>query len=94
MTEIVALEALAARVTPGQSLAIPVDGYYSEAEAIVDVDDGAQRVARIIVKPTIIVRDEAARAKVQKVLTNANRDSLVANTLSASVIVEPNVVVA
>ena len=26
MTEIVALEALAARVTPGQSLAIPVDG--------------------------------------------------------------------
>jgi len=26
MTEIVALEALAARVEPGQSLAIPVDG--------------------------------------------------------------------
>ena len=70
---------------------LPVDAYYSETEATVEMEDGAWRVARLVVKPTIILRDQATSTRVLKFVNVAVRECLIANTLSTSVIVEPTV---
>lgn len=70
---------------------LPVDAYYSETEAAVEMEDGAWRVARLVVKPTIVLRDPSASARVLKFVNVAVRECMIANTLSTSVIVEPTV---
>ena len=70
---------------------LPVDAYYSETEVTVEMEDGAWRVARLVVKPTIVLRDETASARVLKFMNVAVRECMIANTLSTSVIVEPTV---
>ena len=70
---------------------LPVEAYYSETEATVEMEDGAWRVARLVVRPTIVLRDQTASARVLKFVNVAVRECLIANTLSTSVIVEPTV---
>lgn len=74
-----------------EKVQLPVDAYYSETEATVEMEDGAWRVARLVVRPTIVVRDAEASARVLKFINVAVRECMIANTLSTSVIVEPTV---
>jgi len=70
---------------------LPVEAYYSETETTVEMEDGAFRVARLVVRPTIVLSDQSASARVLKFVNVAVRECLIANTLSTSVIVEPTV---
>lgn len=71
---------------------LPVEAIYSEAVATVEMEDGAWRVARIVLQPTIIVSDIDEKNRVLKFVNVAVRESMIANALCTSVIVEPNVV--
>lgn len=71
---------------------LPVEAYYSEAEGLFELEDGAYRVTRVIVRPTIVVESRDYATKVLRVLEAAHRDCLVANAVTTSVIVEPSVV--
>lgn len=75
----------------GEKHHLPVEAYYSETEVTVEMEDGAFRVARLVVKPTIVLRDETASERVLKFVNVAVRECMIANTLSTSVIVEPTV---
>lgn len=70
---------------------LPVEAYYSETAATVEMEDGAWRVARLVVKPTIVLRDQTTSTRVLKFVNVAVRECMIANTLSTSVIVEPTV---
>lgn len=70
---------------------LPVEAYYSETEALVEMEDGAWRVARFVVKPTIVLRDQTTSTRVLKFMNVAVRECMIANALSTSVIVEPTV---
>lgn len=70
---------------------LPVEGYTSEAEGTLELHDGSYRVSRITIKPTVVISDAGAGPRVLKSLAAAHRDCLVANSVSASVLVEPHV---
>lgn len=74
--------------------ALPVDAYYSETEATVEMEDGAWRIARLVVKPSIVLRDSTTETRVLKFVNVAVRECMIANTLSTSVIVEPKIIAA
>lgn len=71
---------------------LPVEAYYSEAEGLFELEDGAYRVTRVIVKPTIVIESRDFAAKTLRVLEAAHRDCLIANAVTTSVIVEPSVI--
>jgi organic hydroperoxide reductase OsmC/OhrA len=71
---------------------LTVDAYYSETEATVEMEDGAWRIARLVVKPSIVLRDPATETRVLKLVNVAVRECMIADTLSTSVIVEPKIV--
>ncbi len=70
---------------------LPVEAYYSEAEGLFELEDGAYRVARVIIRPTIVIESREFSTKTLRVLEAAHRDCLVANAVTTSVIVEPSV---
>ena len=72
---------------------LPVEAYSSEAEGTLELQDGAYHVARIRVHPTIVVTDQTAAGRVLKLIEAAHRECIIANSVSASVLVEPEVVV-
>ena len=71
---------------------IPVENYYSEAEGLFELEDGAYRVTRVNVRPTIVIGSRDFATKTLRVLESAHRDCLIANALMTSIIVEPSVV--
>lgn len=71
---------------------LPVEAYYSEAEGMFELEDGAYRVTRVNVRPTIVISDRDYSAKTLRVLEAAHRDCLIANAVTTSIIVEPSVV--
>lgn len=68
-----------------------IEAYYSEAEGLFELEDGAYRVTRVIVRPTIIIESRDFATKTLRVLEAAHRDCLIANAVTTSVIVEPSV---
>ena len=70
---------------------LPVEAYYSESSGLLDNVDGHYRFTRVVVKPTIIVTDSGATESVLAAIGEAHRDCLIANSLSAAVLVEPDV---
>jgi hypothetical protein len=71
---------------------VPVDACYSEAVATVEMEDGAWRVARIVLRPTIVLADLDLKERVLKLVNAAVRESMIANALCTSVMIEPSVV--
>jgi organic hydroperoxide reductase OsmC/OhrA len=70
---------------------LPIDAYYSESTGQLDFVGGGYRFTRIIVKPTIIVASEEAIEPTMEAIRRAHRECLVANSLVADVIVEPEI---
>jgi peroxiredoxin-like protein len=73
---------------------LPVEGYQSESEGLLEFADGRYRFTRIVVKPTVIIAERRSAGDVLKALEDAHADCLVANSVKAEVLVQPHVVLA
>jgi peroxiredoxin-like protein len=71
---------------------LPVEAYYSEAEGVLQLEDGRYHFGEITIRPTIIINDREGAARVLQALDAAHRECLVANSVSASVVIKPDVV--
>lgn len=67
--------------------------YASEAEGSLAWEESSYRFISVIVRPRIIVGDEASVAKARDVLDRAHRTCLVANSLRCEVLIEPTITV-
>ena len=67
--------------------------YESTAEGVLEWVDGAYRFTRVIVRPRITVEEESDIVNAHIVLERAHATCLVARSVSAAVIVEPEVVI-
>jgi peroxiredoxin-like protein len=68
---------------------LPVASYTSEAVGTLEFTDGAYRVTRITLRPTIVVEDETALSRVEETLAEAHRACIVSNSIRTDVSVEP-----
>jgi peroxiredoxin-like protein len=73
---------------------LPVEAYYSEAEGILEDDDGHYRFTRVIIRPTIVVTDASCGEKVCDMIHRAHQDCLIGNSQRAEIVVKPDVVLA
>lgn len=71
---------------------LPVEGYQSESEGLLEFAEGRYRFTKIVIKPTVIISDERSASEVLKALEDAHRDCLVANSVSAEVSINPDVI--
>jgi len=78
-----------AAIAQKQELAI--DAYYSEATGLLEFVDGKYRFTRVTVKPTIIVAEQDAVEAALEAIRRAHRDCLVANSVAAEVVVDPDI---
>jgi len=70
---------------------IPVTSYRSTAEGVLEfVEDGYQ-FTKVIVRPLIVVRDEEALERTEKVLQDAKRSCLISNSVRTEIGVEPRI---
>jgi organic hydroperoxide reductase OsmC/OhrA len=70
---------------------LPVEAYYSEASGLLEQVDGKYRFTRVVVKPTIIVKQVESTEAVLAAIRDAHRDCLIANSLSGEILVEPDI---
>ncbi len=68
---------------------VPLSSYASEAVGTLEFADGAYRVTRILLRPTIVVEDETALSRVEETLAAAHRACIVSNSIRTDVTVEP-----
>lgn len=74
-----------------QKLGLPIDEYTSEAEGTLEFSEGRYRFTKVVVRPTIVVADGAALNRVALALEDAHRACLIANSITAKVIIEPDI---
>ena len=67
--------------------------YESSAEGLLEWRETSYRFSRVVVRPRITVGSESSIATAREVIERAHKTCLVANSVSANVIVEPDVVV-
>jgi organic hydroperoxide reductase OsmC/OhrA len=72
-----------------QRLQLPVVSYKSNAGGLLEFIDGGYRFTKIVLKPEIIVRTEEAVEQTHRTLDDAHDGCLIANSISAEVVVEP-----
>lgn len=68
---------------------LSISRYASEAEGTLEFVDGAYRVTRIVLRPTIVVEDEPSFARVEETVAEAHRACIVSNSIHTEVAVEP-----
>ena len=70
---------------------LPVRGYTSEAEGLLEFVDGGYRLTRVTVRPSVLVSDATAADAARKTLEDAHRKCIVSNSIRAEVRLEPTV---
>lgn len=70
---------------------LPIVSYVSGAEGMLEFIDGKYRFTRIILRPTIVLRDASAKPQAEKILHDAHEACLIANSIRAYVIIEPTI---
>lgn len=68
---------------------VPLVSYRSSAEGTLEFVAGKYRFTRIRIKPEIAVRKEWTREEVEEIVREAHKNCLIANSMSASVEVDP-----
>lgn len=71
---------------------IEVHGYEDRAEAALVTEDRVSRVGEILLQPTIRVASGTDVAKVEELFQKAHKYCVIANSITAKVAMEPNVV--
>jgi len=74
-----------------QKQELPIDAYYSESTGLLEFVDGKYRFSRVTVKPTIIVAEQDAGEAAPEAIRRAHRDCLVANSVAAEIVVDPDI---
>lgn len=74
-----------------QRLDLPVVSYASEADGLLEFEDGVYRFTRVTLRPRILVGSEAAVASVEKALHEAHKGCLISNSIRTVVSVEPTI---
>lgn len=67
---------------------IPLVSYESSAEGFLEFADGGYRFTRVIIRPKVVVENEAAVAQAQKTMDDAHHNCLIANSIRSEVVVE------
>ncbi len=78
-------------VTFVDRLQSPVVSYSCTAEGLLEFSDGRYRITRVTLRPNVVVNREEAVAPVQKALRDAHSSCIVSNSITAAVILEPEV---
>jgi len=71
---------------------IPLKSYKSSAEGILENLDGKYRFTRVVVKPEIVVESSWTKEQVMEVVHQAHDHCLIANSVTATVLIEPVIV--
>ena len=77
-----------------ERLQIPVVGYRSEGEGLLEFVDDGYRFTRVVLRPTVTVADAAAIEPVAKAMRDAHKACLIGRSVIAEVVVEPRFEVA
>ena len=72
---------------------LEVRSYEDHAEATLDTIDRISRVVEIALRPTITVAPGTDTAKVEELFQKAHKYCVIANSITAKVVMEPSVVV-
>lgn len=77
----------------GMRKGIPLTSYKSHAEGVLENVDGKYRFTKIIVKPEIVVENSWTKAQVEEIVHAAHENCLIGNSITAEVIVEPEITI-
>jgi peroxiredoxin-like protein len=69
-------------------LQIPLVSYESSSEGSLEFTDGGYRFTKIIVRPIVVVGNEAAIGQAQKTMDDAHHNCLIANSIQSEVVIE------
>ena len=72
---------------------LPIVSYSSHAEGLLENVDGNYQFTRIILRPTIVISDEAAMDPVCRTFAESHKKCFIANSIRAEVLLEPRIVV-
>jgi organic hydroperoxide reductase OsmC/OhrA len=81
-------------VSFAQRLNLPLLGYRSEAEGLLEFLDGGYRFTRVVLRPTITLAEPAAVEPAAKAMRDAHEACLIGRSVRAEVVVEPRIEVA
>lgn len=70
---------------------LPVEAYYSEAVGHLDFFEGAYRVTKVTLKPTIIVTDASGVAPVRHALESSMHECSIARSIRSDVELVPDI---
>lgn len=70
---------------------IAVVSYASDAEGLLEFDDGVYRFTKVVLRPTIVVETQDDVEQAKKTIEDAHKKCLVANSVTTSVTVEATV---
>lgn len=77
-----------------QRLGLPLLGYRSQAEGLLEFVDDGYRFTKVVLRPTLVVADPAAVEPAAKAMRDAHEACLIGRSVRASVTVEPRFEVA
>jgi organic hydroperoxide reductase OsmC/OhrA len=69
---------------------IDIVEYHDDAEGVMPEDDRPLRITRVVLRPVITVRGDAAESRLRHLCEVAHRECFIANSLTADVVVEPS----
>jgi organic hydroperoxide reductase OsmC/OhrA len=77
-----------------QRLSLPLLGYRSEAEGLLEFVDDGYRFTKVVLRPTLVLADPAAVAPAAQAMHDAHQACLIGRSVRAEVVVEPRFEVA
>ena len=72
-------------------LQAPVVSYDCIAEGLLEFSEGKYRITRVTLRPSVVVNRVEAVAPVQKALHDAHDSCIISNSITAAVVLEPQV---
>ncbi|MDD8017087.1 MAG: OsmC family protein [Bacteroidota bacterium] len=75
----------------GARKTIPLKSYKSSAAGLLENIDGKYRFTKIIVKPEIVVEQSWTKEQVEEIVHIAHDNCLIANSMTAEIIIEPTI---
>ena len=70
---------------------IDVLSYVDEAEAVMPEDDKPVRITEIVLRPRIVIADDAAEERVRRYVHRAHEECFIANSVKSEITIEPEI---
>jgi organic hydroperoxide reductase OsmC/OhrA len=72
---------------------LPLRSYTSAAEGTLEFVDGNYRFTKVVVRPEIVVGNSWTKEQVEQLVHTAHDNCLIGNSITAEVVVEPNIII-